>query len=338
MSRELLEITPAGGLFCPVRFEKNRTFDFARPNGYKINDLLQQIRLQDPNGESGFHTDGDILRWALIMTCETPLGQKLAHEARFNDWMINVDDTGDSGPCVDADKKCMTLSRQADSISLFAQNRPLQMAFLFDFIRGLRVIWQENAGIVKADKLSAEEQILRARLIEADADLCTVLAAYQLKAAGAGDLWRYILSGDLSAVAVSLCECLEFDATADGTLDALGFVFQDWFLNQERLAEIDHKTLCGLDDQFPKNFGFETVGFDDVIHISTLPDGFSYLEYVAGEFITDDFYRHIADDTNRVHLSQIVAESSLNIVEDIGFRDTELARKIFPGWTYEAIV
>lgn len=338
MTKEILEITPSGGIYCLVSLPKKGSFDCARPNGYAINDLLNQIRLNEAPQEN-FLTDGDILRWGLSLLCETPVGRALVHEARFDEWIIVVEDGDENSETasVESQTKSLFLPRYADSIHVFAREQTAQMQFLFQLLKGLRLIWQENTDIKKAEDLTAEDYLRLRRLLEADGDLCGMLVAYQLRNNGDHDLWRYLLSNDLSQLSTTLAECLDFDATTDGILDSLGFIFADWFGDDDRLSRIDHMALSDLDGRDLKTFGRDNVTFDDLIQLSQLPEGFSYLEYSAAEILTDAYYSRIPDDTNRAHLLQIVKESQVEIVKTIGFRDEELAKKFFPNSTFETV-
>ncbi len=339
MNKEILEITPSGGIYCLVSLSPSRKFDCARPNGYAISDLLNQIRLNE-DSHDGFLTDGDALRWALSLLCETPIGRSLAHDARFDDWMILVEDGDEWSESASADHrlKCIHIPRYAESITVFSREQSAQMQFVFNLLKALRLIWQENTDIKRSEDLTAEDQLLLKRLIEADGDLCGLMAAYQLRSQGDHDLWRYLLSNELSHLAITLAECLDFDATTDGILDSLGFVFSDWFGDDARINRIDHAALSELDERGLKPFGAEKITFEDLIQLTQLPDGFSYLEYTAAEILTDEFYARIPDDTNRAHLMQILKETQSNIIEDIGFRDVELAKKFFPLSTFETVV
>ncbi len=336
MIKEVLEITPSGGIYCIVDLPRPAvtTHDFSKPGGYPIHELLEQIRLD--HSDASILTDGDILRWGLARICETQLGRALAHDARFDDWMVVVEN--DEGkPFVDTDVKCLFLPRCADSIQGFTRSQSHQMEFLFQFAKSLRLIWQYGMENQKTHPLEPKDFLLYNRLTEADGDLCAILIAYQLREKGDHDLWRHILSADLSSIAVTLCECLDFDPSMDGLLDAMGFVFQDWFADDSRLSHIDHISLSELDDKQNEN-GSKNLQFDTLIQLSMLPEGFSYLEYAATEILSDEYYTRIPDATNLAHLNQIIAESQIEMLDDIGFRDQELARKFFPHSTFETIV
>lgn len=339
MNKEVLEITPSGGIYCIVNLPKPAvtTHDFSKPSGYPIQELLEQIRL-DHISSNSFLTDGDILRWGLARICETQIGRALAHDARFDDWMVVIEDGENASKCfIDTDIQCLFLPRGAQSSADFSRSQQHQMEFLFHFGKGLRLIWQFGMEGSKAQFLEPKDFLLFQRLTEADSDLSAILLAYQLREAGDHDLWRYILSADLSAIAVTLCECLDFDSSMDGLLEALGFVFQDWFANEERLARIDHDSLSDLDEKQDEH-GSQNLQFDDLIQLSMLPDGFSYLEYAAAEILSDAYYIRMTDATNEAHLNQILAETQIHMLEDIGFRDQELAKKFFPHSTFETIV
>lgn len=343
MQKEILEITPSGGIYCLVDLQKSVTIphviNCSRPNGYQIQDLLRQIRVQEEN--DGFATDGDILRWALARLCETPLGRSLSHDARFDGWMIVLEDGDEWSANISADRdlKCLYLSRYSESVPSFSRSQQAQMQLLFQLLKGLRLIWQENTISGNAEELAPEEFISFERLIEADGDLCAILVAYQLRESGDHDLWRYVLSSDLHGMAVTLCECLNFDASMDGILEAMNFVFPDWFLDTARLAKVDHISLTKLDARIDTDFGHDSIDFEDIIQLSMMPEGFSYLEYSAAEILGDAFYSRVPDATNAAHLKQIVQENRINMIEEIGFRDQDLARKFFPTTsTFETVV
>ena len=338
MPREILELTPTGGIFCPVTFDSHRVFHHARANYYSIAEILNQIRLGDDT-ETGFQTDGEILRWAMGLICDSGMGRSLAHDARFDGWAFQLEDGDeDSGPAkINIAQKCAILPKFADSNAVFARSPTAKMQLLLEMLRALRMIWQENTDLKQIDGLTARDHINRERLLQADADIAALLSAYQLRETGYNDLWRYLLSSDLSPLAATLSECLDFDFTPDGIIEALGFVFPDWFADDERLSSVDYRTLNKFDARDAAPFGLETVGIEDLIQFGTLPDGFSYLEYCASEFMTDPFYTRLPDPIIRAHLGQIVKESTGSIAGEIGFRDLNLARKIFPNKTFETI-
>lgn len=339
MPREILEITPTGGIFCPVAFDSSRVFHHARANYYSIAEILNQIRLGDAS-ESGFQTDGEILRWVFGIVCDSGMGRSLAHDARFDGWAFQLEDSGEETAFakIHSAQKCVILPKFADSNSVFARSQTAKMRLLLETLRALRMIWQENTDLKQIEGLTARDHINRERLLQADADIAALLSAYQLRETGYNDLWRYLLSSDLSPLAATLSECLDFDFTPDGIIEALGFVFPDWFADDERLSSVDYRTLKKLDARDAVPFGLETIGIEDLIQFGTLPDGFSYLEYCASEFMTDQFYTRLPDPIIRAHLGQIVKETTSHITSEIGFRDLNLARKIFPNSTFETIV
>lgn len=344
MPKEILEITPSGGIYCLVDLKKSVTippvFNCAKPNGYAIQDILNENRFSDEDMPDGFFTDGDILRWAFSYICESSLGRALVHDARFDGWMIMIQDGDDLSDkaIADLDDKCLYISRYSESVATFSRNAQAQMEFILQMIKGLRRIWQENSAFVETDKLEPSEYLKYERLIDADGDICALLTAYQLREKGDHDVWRHVLSSDLHKLGTTMAECLDFDASPDGVLDTMGFIFQDWFNEDSRLNKIDALSLSDLDVRADFGFAHEDIGFENFLKLSTLPDGFSYLEYAAAEILGDAFYARMPDDINAAHLKQISRESQINLVEEIGFRDINLARKFFPNSTFETVV
>ena len=340
MSKEILEITPSGGIYCliPARRDLPARQDLARAPSYPIENLIAEIRAADYAADSVFRTDGDILRWALTRLFESGFARTAAYDARFENWQLAVD--GDA-TTVDIDdiRKILTLPRHAESPSLLSRQHDAQMAFLFDLAKGLRLIWQDAHLEDAFTDLSPEDTILSERMRAADADLMAVYVAYQLRARGIHDMWRGVLSGDLHAIAITLSECLDFDGSDDGVLEALGFVFQDWFAIDARLIAVDAQTLQDLDMMERDGTPPEQMQFDDLIRLSMMPTGFSYLEYSASEILNDEYFARPSNDINTAHLKQIVQERALKMIEEIGFRDMDLARKFFPQQpSFETVV
>lgn len=348
MPEEILEITPTGGLYCRVAFpplpqpKPVRTLvDCACPNGFPLDQLLSDIRLRD--AEPGISTDGDIIRWGLGVVCASPLASGLAHDARFDDWALGIEDCDDDcGPEIFENKNYLSLPCRKYSYAGFARDALAQVQFLFQMIRGLRAIWHQNNDLPQLENLSADEQVRWARLTEADLDLCAILAAFQLRQNGYGDLWRYILTTDLANLAVTLCECLSYrieddEMEEDELQDTLGLLMQDWFVDDERLSRIDHLTLTRIDAAQNKNERGGHVDFIDVLQLGVLPDGASYLEYAAGDLISDEYYMRM-EPLNRAHLRQIMGEMDSSLAGGVVFRDADLARKIFPNKTFETVV
>jgi len=340
MSKEILEITPSGGIYClipPRSFKMREAIDCARPPSFPIEEILDAIRLDEYRPETGFRTDGDILHWAMARVCETSIARSLAHDARFENWGIAVD-TDIARPVLDRKNKCLIVPRHAESPLHLSRNPESQMHFLFDFVKGLRRIWQDAQIDFEMEDLAAEDYLKARRMAEADADLMALLCAYQMRANGQHDLWRSVLSADMHGMAITLSECLDYDSSEDGLWETLGFVFQDWFLDDVRLARIDHESLAALDMRDEDCAGGEQLEFGDVLKMSMLPEGFSYLEYAASDILSDAFYTRMTSEVNAAHLKQIVQETNIALIEEIGFRDMDLARKFFPQTSFETIV
>jgi len=64
--------------------------------------------------------------------------------------------------------------------------------------------------------------------------------------------------------------------------------------------------------------------------LSCLPDKTAYLQGLGTEVLSDPVYSSVDNVINQTHLFHIMYDLQAVVVEDVAFRDADLARKIFP--------
>jgi hypothetical protein len=319
---------------------------------YALEDLLQlaedQAELLEDGDEEDtvlrLATDEDILIWALSLLTESAVARALIAEARIEEWSLEVDDI-DSGQCVlDPQLRILILPRFSPSAQTFARSPEAASLFLSEMLRGLRLIWHSMVGIQNSGNLAVEDRILWERLCRGDQDLILLTAAWELDQAEFPTLWHSLIVSDLGDL------CSAFRAMADRHPDMvedsslLTHLMLRWMEEEGRFEELDHQTLEAMDEEFRRGVASgasRSLKAEDVLRLSRLPtpelSEKCYLAPIARTLLCDPFFRRMPDPLNEAHLLQIL-EDCLPAAETLGFRDTELARKIFPDHIVNTVV
>ena len=111
---------------------------------------------------------------------------------------------------------------------------------------------------------------------------------------------------------------------------AIAHIFRQWYADINRIDAVDHDTLERLDillHQKSGLIGSAKLSENDILNISTLPDGTQYLTDLSDTVAKDPFFSGLNDPINQAHLFQIVYDNKVTYVKDIPFRDQLLASK-----------
>lgn len=289
-----------------------------------------------------FDTQDDVLGWIAALSTESPVAGALFKFAASAGWRVKLADLSTGGFHLDIPGRTLHLDHAGMDASALGRSMHFRCAILQSFIRGLRDIWQE-------EKLGGIETVYRPdsflmmeRIRAADVDSVAVLAAYELRAAGYGDLWRHILGGDDGDLAVTFGCALEKTPASLYNGAALARTFSQWFEDELRVDAVDHDALEHLDDLLENGASAEALGKDiasaaQAESLSTLPDGAQYLTGMGDNVLRDPLYAGLHDEINQAHLFHIVYDTQVVMVGGVPFGDAKLARKIFPGVTPERI-
>ena len=313
---------------------------FEDGDAYSLEDLLRLVQeRQNENDDvspeyilssTPFTDDEDALIWGLSILCQSTLGRGISFDARFEDWSLEVDDIEDGHPIIDSQLRILILPRGTPSVAVLSKSYHDRLQFLTNLARGLRMIWQDMNHVRTRTDLTADDQIFFERLRRADMDIIALRMMWDLRHDGFGALWRNMIAGNSGDVAVAANHFWEQEHFPAG----LAQTFLTWMGCDHLLAECDNRTLDDMDARLQKSVG-DVCGIamltgDDILNLSRLPDGESYLAPLARTLCYSTEFRHIPDPVNDAHLRQILEECSEIISPSLIFRDSELERKIFP--------
>lgn len=313
---------------------------FEDGDAYSLEDLLQLVKQrQNENDEetpeiilssTTFSCDEDALIWGLSILCVSPLGRSIAFDARFEDWSLEIDDIPDGHPIIDSQLRILILPRGTPSAITLSKSVHDRQKFLMSLARGLRMIWQDMNHVRSRINFTADDQLFFERLRRADMDVIALRIIWDLKQNGYDSLWRHMIAGNIGEVAMAANHFWEQDEFPGG----LAQTFLTWMGCDHLLAECDNRTLDDMDARLQKSIndvcGIDMLNGDDILNLSRLPEGCSYLAPLARTLCYSTEFRHIPDPVNDAHLRQILEECSEIIAPSLIFRDSELERKIFP--------
>lgn len=314
---------------------------FEDGDAYALEDLLRLAQSHDdltPTGATTddmllatpFSTDEDALIWGLSILCQSTLGRSIAFDARFDDWSLEVDDIVDGHPLIDSQLRILIIPRGTPSVAQLARSYHDRLQFLTNLARGLRMIWQDMHAVRTRTDLTADDQMFFERLRRADMDVITLHMMWELRDIGFSGLWRAMIAGSLGDVAMAAGDFWSNDTFPAG----LAQTFLIWLGCDHLLAECDNRTLDDMDMRLQRSVndvcGISVLTADDILNLSRLPEGLSYLAPMARTLCYSSEFRTIPDPVNESHLRQIMEECSEVMAPSLVFRDSELARKIFP--------
>ena len=78
-------------------------------------------------------------------------------------------------------------------------------------------------------------------------------------------------------------------------------------------------------------FGNERLTRIKLETLSCLPDRTAYLQGKGSEILADPLYAGMQSMVNQAHLMQIIHDIQVTRVQNVPFRDSNLAQKIFPN-------
>lgn len=311
-------------------------------NIYIMQDLFDESVLPGGNHYSyidTIHDDQDLLVWALDLIAHSPLAFALIRKAAEKGWNMGVSDLGTGGFHLDVPEKQLIIDHCGLTPDSLVRSPFFRNSLILTLVRGLRDIWQEERfGALERD-YRPEAVLLLERVRSADSDTIAVMVAWELRGAGMGEIWRYLLGSEEGDMALTFSNILERDPSAFMNGSALPQVFRQWFADDARVAATDHQTLETLDlvldwaheEQGGSNpFGTKAIDGLVIERFSCLPGGRAYLHTYGHALSTDPLFSSMNDPINQSHLFQVVYDMDAFIVDHVPFRDRSLARKIFP--------
>lgn len=304
-----------------------RVFDLTEIQSRPLAGLLREIPSCGEN---------DSLLWAATLLNESPAGRALMIGAAERGWSVGLTDLHSGGFFMDTDARLLLLDHFSMDADALARSPYFRNALLTTFIRAMRDIWHTERMAQAESDFRPEDLLMMERVRAADCDTVTLLCCWELRGAGHADVWRHFLGSAEGDMAMIFTRFLERDPGAqfDGT--ALAYAFRQWYADETRIDSNDHSTLEMMDGLLSESgvrnpFGQRKLQPFDLENLSLLPDGRCYLAGLGRTVQHDPFFAGMRDPINQTHLLHMMYDMEVTLVNNVPFRDGDLARKIFPA-------
>lgn len=284
---------------------------------------------------SSFQTERDALVWCARMIEESPTARLLWVDAEKRGWSVGFSDLKNQGFCMDTADRVILLDHFSLVPSALGRSAFFRHVMLTTFIRALRDVWHEERVGAPEQHFSPEYVLMMERVRAADCDTVTILCGWELRGAGFSEVWRHLLGSEEGDMAIIFTRFLERDPGSLFTGAALAYAFRQWYADVSRVDGVDHDTLEALDNMMQEVDGAITFGQNRLTaafleDLATLPDGKRYLAGLGEGIIRDPFFAGLNDAINQTHLFHLMYDMEVVMVNNVPFRDSRLARKIFP--------
>ncbi len=287
--------------------------------------------------DSKYRDKHTVLRWAVQKLLGSPTARLLLQEAEKEGWSIMLDALDGPDFHMDVPQKLVILDNQNLSPSALVRSDYFKNSLLVTMIRALRDIWQEKRHGAFDEHYAPEHVLMLERIRAADLDVMSILVGWELRAVSSGDLWRHLIGSNDGDIAMRFSAHLERDPSSSlFTRKALFAAFQQWFNSDARVNACDHETLNYLDavvqdhlDGY-QSFGDASLRAVDIEILSCLPDKTAYLQGEGMDIMRNPKYAGLNDEINQAHFMQILYDLKVTLIQDVPFRDADLAMKIFP--------
>lgn len=314
-----------------------KNFDFTKTDG---NNQFWSIDLLC--GDFSDHDDAmtshrEVLGSCLGALLASPAARLLVKEAAKDGWMVSISDREGYDFHLDVGERQIILDDNGLSALALGRSEYFRNVLTISLIRALRDVWQEKRHGGFDDRYGPEDILMLERVRAADCDVMTVLVAWEMRSEGRGDLWRHMIGSEEGDLAMAFSGYLERDPSSAYSGNALKAAFNQWYRSEERIQACDHETLEYMDSLVRENnmggmaFGDEKLTPVGVEVLSCLPNKTAYLQGEGREILRDPFYVGLNDHINQTHLTQILYDMRAVCVQDVPFRDSFLAEKIFPN-------
>tara|TARA_R110001592_G_scaffold3525_12_gene19910 strand:+ start:11063 stop:12157 length:1095 start_codon:yes stop_codon:yes gene_type:complete len=277
----------------------------------------------------------DVLKWCTSVLEQSPSARVMLGEAIEKDWMITLEDLRGGDYCLDVENKILVLDNNALVPSALIRSTYFRNITLVTLTKALRDIWQEKRHGGFDEDYAPAHVLLMERIRAADLDVIALLVGWELRSENSPEVWRHMIGSEIGDMAMAFSGHLERDPSAQFNGHGLLAAFKQWFREAARVNRCDHDTLEYLDEVLATSdlinpFGQKTPGKMHIEILSCLPDKTAYLQGQGAEMLSDPMYSSVDDDINQTHLFHIMHDLEAVVVENVPFRDPDLARKIFP--------
>lgn len=279
-----------------------------------------------------FEEDSDVLNWVCAMAGESPAARMLLKHAQDQDAQITLGDLGGNGYEIDENGGDIILDHCGFTAVALGRSAHFRNMLLLNFIKALRAIWHAQQNYRFEATHRPDAVLLLDRAQAADIETIAILVGWELRAAGHADIWRAILGSEEGDMAMIFTRAIEKDPAGFYDGSVLTRTFCQWYGDDARVAQTDADALEMMDDylQHEGRFGGDSLKAAALERLSILPGMAPYLHGMGAHIATDPYFVATHDSINEAHLFQIAYDSKVTLVEGVPFRDSGLARKIFP--------
>lgn len=289
---------------------------------------------QEDNCPVDIHYD-DVLAWVAAMAGESPTASALWKRASNNGWSIAIADLKGQNFHLEMDSKQLYLDQHGLSAEALMRSTYFRCAFLCIFVRAMRAIWHEENLVMPEKIYKSEDVLMLERIRAADCETVVILTGWEWRGIGSVDIWRYLLGSEESDMATTMQNGLEKDPIGQFDRTVLAKVFRKWYENENRVNACDHDTLESFDEflhseETHNPFGSKNLTAREIETQMALPDGVEYIRGYGQAILEDPFFAGLHDQFNQAHFFHIMYDLEVVVVNNVPFRDSKLARKIFP--------
>jgi len=283
-----------------------------------------------------FTNDAGLMSWIAAMSCLSPSAGPMLAEAAEEGWVVGISDLSQGGYHIDASRRLLVLDNEGMNSRAVGASAFFRHSMLLSFIRALRDIGHEKRLGAFESIYAPDHSLIIERVRSADCDVAVILAGWELRGAGHTDIWRHILGSAEGDMAMIFSRYLERSPSALFDGSALAYAFRQWFADDTRVNACEHAVLEMMDDILEDSdvhnpFGQKSVTVAEVEAMSILPDGICYLAGIGNTIMRDPFFAGLKDIVNQTHFFHIMYDLSVTLVNNVPFRDSKLARMIFPN-------
>lgn len=307
--------------------------NFGQDNGVTLCPIYQLLNL--PTDHPCYTKQ--LLRASLLKIQKSPVGAILIQDAIQNGWCLGLTGLENKDFHLEIEGRyCLLNSDDMSSKTIF-ESEYFSNALVFNLICALRDIWQERRYGALEEIYDIESLLMLERIRHADCTTLAVLVAWELRSHECYDLWRHVLGSQDGDMALAFSKMVEKHPSSYFNGSALRASFIQWYNNAERVNICDHDTLEYIDSILAGElsvssqlFGKNKLEARTVEILSCMPDKTAYLQGMGEEILSNPDYAGMHDPINQNHFFHIIYDQNVHFIEDVPFRNIELAKKIFP--------
>lgn len=312
------------------------SFDFSQSpsEALKIKTLLQASHDGGVDYDAGSLYDMFLMQTLNVISL-SPSGLALIKDAISEGWQLGIDDLDGNDFSIDVSEKTIFVSHFGLSPEGIMRSAYFSNLVLVNLVRALRDVWHEKRHGAFDTLFGPESILMLERVRAADCDIMGILVAWELRSEGHSDIWRHAIGSENGDLAMCYSNYMERDPASQFNGRALKATFKEWYACEERVNACDHQTLDYMDEILKMSdvanpFGEKVPTHVGIELISCLPDKTAYLQGMGREILTDPLYSGLDDALNQSHLMHILYDLEVIYVNNVPFRDADLAARIFP--------